>query len=88
MQWVTERGLFCHLFDVTVVCVCSLDDTVVPHILPTLLGIPASAHIAVRYTNIRLVGNLSQWLNGHHQYLGDKTFCRVYLLCASVTLSH
>jgi len=42
----------------------------VPHILPTLLGIPASAHVAVRYTNIKLVGSLCYWLNAHHQYLG------------------
>ena len=53
--------------------ICSLDDTVVPHILPTLLGIPASAHVAVRYTNIKLVALLANWLNGHHQYLGINT---------------
>jgi len=59
------------------VCLCaySLDDTVVPHILPTLLGVSASAHVGVRYTNVKLVGYLSHWLNAHQQYLG-KTFSR------------
>ena len=51
-----------------------LDDSAVPQILPALLGIPDSTHIAVRNTNVKLVGYLSNWLNGHHQYLGKTLF--------------
>lgn len=64
------RIVECALKPVRCSCVNSLDETVVPHILPTLLNMPGTAHLAVRYTNIKLVGYLSNWLNGHHQYLG------------------
>jgi len=73
------KGVYLKLFSYTTfwnttgfLCVraCSLDETVVPHILPTLLGIPDTAHVAVRNTNIKLVGHLSHWINAHQQYLG------------------
>ena len=42
-----------------------------------VLGIPEDAHVAVRHTSVRLLGELSDWICTHPQYL-DRTFNFVF----------
>ena len=48
----------------------SLHSEVVGQFLPVMLNLPSSCHIAVRHSNIKLVGELSEWIDKHPQYLG------------------
>ena len=48
----------------------SEEKEVVPHVLEAVLGLPETAHIAVRYTSTQLVGELSEWIEKHADVLG------------------
>jgi len=41
------------------------EETVVPLVLQQVLSLPGSMHLAVRHTAIRLVGELSEWIEKH-----------------------
>ncbi|XP_066257134.1 transportin-3 [Euwallacea similis] len=42
---------------------------VVPKVTEAILNIPSSTHIAVRYTSVLLLGELSEWIEKHPQVL-------------------
>ncbi|CAH1799403.1 unnamed protein product [Owenia fusiformis] len=42
---------------------------IVPQVLQAVLNLPQDAHVAVRYTSTFLVGELSEWINLHPNYL-------------------
>lgn len=42
----------------------------VGHVLPVVLNLPSSLHVAVRHTSIKLVGELAEWIKTHPDYLG------------------
>ncbi|KAL5010143.1 hypothetical protein ScPMuIL_012448 [Solemya velum] len=42
---------------------------IVPQVVQALLSIPQTAHIAVRYTSIQLLGELCEWIEKHPQTL-------------------
>lgn len=42
---------------------------VVGHVLPVVLNLPSSLHVAVRHTSIKLVGELAEWIKTHPDYL-------------------
>ena len=46
------------------------ENTVVPEVLQALLGLQSNTHVALLYTSIELVGELSEWISKHPQYLG------------------
>ena len=41
----------------------------VSQIVEAVLGLPQTAHIAVRHTSLRLIGELAEWIEYHPQYL-------------------
>lgn len=45
------------------------ESEVVPQVVESLLCIPGSAHIAVRHTSIRLMGELCEWIDQHPENL-------------------
>ena len=55
-----------------------------PQVLQAVLSLPESAHIAVRYTSISLVGELSEWIEHHPQLLGVWDITRCMLVEVSV----
>ena len=52
------------------------DMQIVPQVLQAVLALPDSTHVALRYTSILLVGQLSEWIEKHPQLLGESS-CRV-----------
>lgn len=46
-----------------------LDFEIVGHVLPVVLNLPSSCHVAVRHTNIKVVGELAEWIEKHPDYL-------------------
>ena len=45
-----------------------------------ILNLPEQVHIAVRYTGIKLIGELCEWLNKHPKFIGKhKFFCELFL---------
>lgn len=47
----------------------STENEVVPKVLEAILNMPAITHIAVKYTSILLLGELSEWIEKHPQVL-------------------
>lgn len=54
-------------------CVYRDENDVVPQVVQAVLSIPVSAHIAVRYTTLQLLGELCEWIDSHHQVIGMST---------------
>jgi transportin-3 len=40
-------------------------------VVQAILNLPEQVHISVRYTGIKLIGELCEWLNKHPQFIGD-----------------
>ncbi|ELU14313.1 hypothetical protein CAPTEDRAFT_142893 [Capitella teleta] len=47
------------------------ENTIVPLVLQAVLGMPDTAHLAVRFTSIGLVGELNEWIEHHPQLIGQ-----------------
>lgn len=45
------------------------ENDVVPRVIESLLDIPDTAHVAVRHTSLKLVGELCEWVDRHPEYL-------------------
>jgi len=59
-------------------CVCfSSDMTVVPPVLDAVIHLPATVHITLRRTSLRLLGELREWIEKHSEYLGTLHCCCV-----------
>ena len=41
-----------------------------PQVVQAVLSIPTTAHIAVRYTTLQLIGELCEWIDKHPQVIG------------------
>ena len=41
----------------------------VPEVIESLLMLPESVHVAVRFTSLRLIGELNDWVDAHPEYL-------------------
>ncbi len=46
------------------------DDEVLPLIVRAVLNLQSNAHLALRHTSIRLLGELSEWIELHHEFHG------------------
>lgn len=46
------------------------ENEVVPSVVEALLQVPESAHPAVRYTTLLLLGELAEWLEKHPKFVG------------------
>lgn len=49
----------------------SEENDVVPKVVESILNLPTNTHIAVRHTSLLLLGQLSEWIEKHPQYLGN-----------------
>lgn len=68
ISWdVTEAILF--IMTAIAKNVNSIEVTVVPQVLQAIFSLPPTTHIAVRYTSIELVGELSSWIEKHPEML-------------------
>jgi hypothetical protein len=47
------------------------ENEVVPQVVQAVLSIPSTAHIAVRYTTLQLLGELCEWIDSHSQVIGN-----------------
>ncbi|XP_013416764.1 transportin-3 [Lingula anatina] len=45
------------------------ENEIVPQVLQAILHLPESAHIAVKYTSVQLIGELSEWIEQHPDVL-------------------
>ncbi|XP_059139993.1 transportin-3-like isoform X2 [Physella acuta] len=45
------------------------ENDIVPQVVQAILDMPPTTHIAVRYTSIQLLGELSEWIESHAQFL-------------------
>ncbi|XP_014673876.1 PREDICTED: transportin-3-like [Priapulus caudatus] len=45
------------------------ENVIVPQVLQALLNLPEDSHVAVKYTGTRLVGELCEWIDSHHEVL-------------------
>ena len=52
---------------------CREENEVVPQVVQAVLSIPATAHIAVRYTTLQLLGELCEWMDSHPTVIGKCT---------------
>ena len=52
---------------------CREENEVVPQVVQAVLSIPATAHIAVRYTTLQLLGELCEWMDSHPTVIGKYT---------------
>ena len=52
-------------------CFRSEENEIVPQVLQAVLNLPDTTHVALRYTSTQLVGELSEWIEVHPQYLGN-----------------
>ncbi|EDO32037.1 predicted protein [Nematostella vectensis] len=67
MSWeFTESILFVMA---TVARAVALESDVVAQFLPIVLNLPEAVHIAVKYTSIRLIGELADWIEKHPDFL-------------------
>lgn len=48
---------------------CSDENDVVPKVVEAILNLPPTTHIAVRYTSIMIIGELSEWIENHPESL-------------------
>lgn len=46
-------------------CHCSEEYDVAPKVVEAILGMPETAHIAVRHTSTLLLGELCEWIEKH-----------------------
>ncbi len=46
------------------------EDRSVPQVVQALINLSDQVHIAVRYTGIKLIGELCDWINTHPQFIG------------------
>lgn len=46
------------------------ENDIVPQVVKAVLSLPGTAHLAIRYTSIKLFGELSEWAEKHADYLG------------------
>ena len=55
------------------ICVCFYreEGRCVPQVLQALINLNSQVHIAVRYSGIKLVGELCDWLNNNPRYIGN-----------------
>ena len=61
-------------------CFRSEENEIVPQVLQAVLNLPDTTHVALRYTSTQLVGELSEWIEVHPQYLGkprNRYFCKI-----------
>jgi transportin-3 len=50
-------------------------------VVQAILGLPEQAHVSVKATGIKLIGELCEWLNKHPQFIGSlKTLFLLQLL--------
>jgi transportin-3 len=45
------------------------ESTVVPQVLDAVLRLPATVHVAVRHTSLKLIGELKEWIEKHPNYI-------------------
>ncbi|PIK33175.1 Transportin-3, partial [Apostichopus japonicus] len=45
------------------------ENIVVPMVMQAIINTPETSHVAVRYTSLRMVGELSEWLHKHPDYI-------------------
>ncbi|XP_055889168.1 transportin-3-like [Biomphalaria glabrata] len=45
------------------------ENEIVPQVVEAILALPETTHVAVRYTSIQLLGELSEWIESHAQFL-------------------
>lgn len=45
----------------------------IPKTVESILGLPESTHIAVKYTAILILGELREWFDEHPNYLSELT---------------
>ncbi|XP_046572522.1 transportin-3-like [Haliotis rubra] len=45
------------------------ENEIVPQVLEAVLSLPNTAHVAVQYSSIQLIGELCEWIERHPQYL-------------------
>lgn len=45
------------------------ENDLVPQVVQAVLSIPSSAHVAVRYTTLQLIGELCEWIDKHPQVI-------------------
>lgn len=64
---VTEAALF--IMQATARNLDPSVDESVSHVLISLLNVPDTAHIAIRHTSIKLVGELCVWISKHPEFL-------------------
>ena len=55
-------------------CFRSEENEIVPQVLQAVLNLPDTTHVALRYTSTQLVGELSEWIEVHPQYLGKSRY--------------
>uniref|UniRef100_H2ZAX9 Transportin-3 n=1 Tax=Ciona savignyi TaxID=51511 RepID=H2ZAX9_CIOSA len=58
-----------HCFIMTSIVQSTIENTVVPQVLQAVLSLPPDTHIAVRHTSVKLVGELSAWIEKHPEML-------------------
>lgn len=46
------------------------ENVIVPQVVQAILALPETAHVAVRYTSIQLIGGLCEWIEAHPNLLG------------------
>jgi hypothetical protein len=46
------------------------ENVIVPQVVKAVLSLPVTAHLAIRYTSIKLFGELCEWAEKHPDYLG------------------
>lgn len=46
------------------------ENEIVPLVVKSILSMPPTAHLAIRYTSIKLFGELCEWTEKHAEYLG------------------
>ncbi|KAJ8032102.1 Transportin-3 [Holothuria leucospilota] len=64
---VTEASLF--VMAAVAKNVLPDEGVVVPMVMQAIFNLPESSHLAVRYTSLRMVGELSEWLSQHADYI-------------------
>ena len=62
-------------------CLFRDENDLVPQVVQAVLSIPTSAHIAVRYTTLQLIGELCEWIDKHPQVIGKFILCYYTSLC-------
>ena len=47
------------------------ENEIVPQVVKAILSIPPTAHLSIRYTSVKLFGELSEWAEKHPEFLGE-----------------